>query len=545
MNSLTKCMGVNMNIKYLLNVRYILKPDRAEEFVCLLGELEIEKKTQCESGCLLYKYDSVIRHDNQCVLELHELWQSRQAQTQHMKTEHIAELNKIKDKYVISTEVEEHDVYLPITKSDTMEDGTKSIKQVNGIVTVPGSKSMTNRALLLAALAEGDSVLDGVLFSDDSRYFLSSLQKLGFELDINEQDKIVRIKGLGGKIPKKTGTIDVGSAGTAARFLTAMLALSDGQYVIQCSKQMEKRPMQPLFQALEAMGAEFQYLKNEGFLPVLVKGNGGVCKDVSMDISKSTQFLSALLMVAPVMKDGLAIHITSEKKTGSYIRITMEMLKQFGAEAEFDGETYHIKGNQKMKAGNYTIEPDVSASCYFYAAAALTGGCVTVRNVFRDSLQGDMKFLNVLNMLGCKVSDTDSGIQVQGPLNGSYDGIDVDMNDFSDQTLTLAVLAAYAKTATTIRNVGHIRGQECNRMQAIINELGKCKVHAVEDGDNIIINPGKAEGTLIETYDDHRVAMAFTLLSLRTKNIMIDNPMCCKKTFENYYEVLEELIAGT
>lgn len=531
-----------MDIKYLLDVRYILKPERAKEFLHLLQEMEMEKKSECESGCILYRYDSLTSREGRCMLELHELWQNRQAQAEHMKSEHIAELNKIKDKYVISTEVEQHDVYIPVSECYRVKDENGRIKEVNGVVTVPGSKSMTNRALLLAALSDEESVLNGVLFSDDSRHFLSCLQDLGFELDINENERVVKIKGKGGKIPEKSGSIDVGSAGTAARFLTAMLALSDGEYIINCSGQMEKRPMQPLFQALTAMGAEFEYLKNEGFLPVKVKGNGGVCKDVSMDISKSTQFLSALLMVTPVMENGLTIHITSEKKTGSYIHITMEMLKSFGVEADFDGEAYHIGGRQRIRVGNYTIEPDVSAACYFYAAAALTGGSVTVKHVHKNSLQGDMKFLNVLGMLGCNVTDTDCGMRVDGPLNGVYEGIDIDMNDFSDQALTLAALAVYANTPTTIRNVGHIRGQECNRMQAIINELGKCGLDVVEDGDNIIINPGILNGTLIKTYEDHRVAMSFTLLSLRTKGIMIDNPMCCKKTFENYYEVFEELL---
>lgn len=532
-----------MNIKYLLNVRYILKPERAEDFVRQLNEMGMEEKSEREEGCLRYQYEDIINRDGKCVLTLHELWESRQAQAEHMKSEHIDKLNQIKAEYVISTEVEEHDVYIPLSEYDSAEDDTGRVKGIRGRVTVPGSKSMTNRALLLAALSNEQSEMNGVLFSDDSRHFLACLQDLGFELDINEKDKAVKIKGMGGTIPRKRGSIDVGSAGTAARFLTAMLALSDGEYIIKCSEQMEKRPMRPLFEALTEMGAEFEYLKNEGFLPVKVKGNGGVCKDVSMDISKSTQFLSAMLMVTPVMKNGLTIHITSGKKTGSYIKITMEMLKDFGVRVDFDGKAYHIKGNQMIKVGKYTIEPDVSAACYFYAAAALTGGSIIVSHVFRDSLQGDMKFLNVLEMLGCNITDTDFGVQVDGPLNGTYDGIDIDMNDFSDQALTLAALAAFAKTPTTIRNIGHIRGQECNRMQAITKELGKCGLNVVEDGDNIIIQPGSVKGTLIDTYDDHRVAMAFTLLSLRTKGIMIDNPLCCRKTFENYYDVFEKLLS--
>lgn len=419
------------------------------------------------------------------------------------------------------------------------------MKQISGVVEVPGSKSMTNRALLLAALSEGDALLHGVLFSDDSRHFLSSLLELGFDMDINEEQKTVRIQGTGGAIPKKSGTIDVGSAGTAARFLTAMLALSEGEYVINCSQQMERRPMQALFQALTEMGARFEYLKQDGYLPVKVYGNGGICQDVSMDISKSTQFLSALLMVTPVMESGLAIHISSEKKTGSYIHITMEMLKRFGVVVDFDGSSYHIRGKQKICVGDYTIEPDVSAACYFYAAAAMTGGSVIVKHVHKDSLQGDMKFLDVLDKMGCQVLETEEGIRVDGPANGVYDGIDIDMNDFSDQALTLSAVAAFAKTPTTIRNIGHIRGQECDRMQAIVNELGKCGIRVDEQGDSICIYPGEVKGACIETYEDHRVAMAFTLLSLRTEGIRIDNPMCCRKTFENFYEVFEKLLVDS
>lgn len=415
-------------------------------------------------------------------------------------------------------------------------------KPINGCVRVPGSKSMTNRALLLAALSKEDSHLSGVLFSDDSRHFLMCLQQLGYELIIDEASKTVDIKGTGGVIPNKTGCINVGSAGTAARFLTAMLALSDGEYEIQCSEQMKKRPMQPLFEALTKMGAKFEYLEQEGFLPVRVIGNEGQCKNVTMDISKSTQFLSALLMVAPITKNGLTITITSEKKDGAYIRITRNMMEQFGAKVEFDGENYYVANNQEIKVGDYYIEPDVSAACYFYAIAALMGGTITVKNVFATSMQGDMKFLEVLAQLGCEVIETADGIQVTGPKDGRYQGIDVDMNDFSDQTMTMAVLAAYATSNTRIRHVGHIRLQECNRMAAIVNELNRVGITCVEEEDDLLITPGKVKPGVIETYDDHRVAMAFSLLGLKTDGIIIHNPECCKKTFEDYFEVLTTLL---
>lgn len=418
----------------------------------------------------------------------------------------------------------------------------KQNKPISGVVKVPGSKSMTNRALLLATLSKKDSKLSGVLFSDDSRHFLKCLEQLGFELQIDELNKTVTMQGSGGNIPNKTGTINVGSAGTAARFLTALLALSDGEYVIDCSEQMKKRPMKPLFDALSEMGASFTFLEEEGFLPAKVIGNGGTCKDVTMDISKSTQFLSALLMVAPLTKNGLRIKVTSEKKDGAYIRITRKMMEQFGAQVDFNGEVYEVSGGQEVVVGDYYIEPDVSAACYFYAIAALFGGTITVKNVLYSSMQGDMKFLDVLKKLGCKVEEKEEGICVTGPKDGIYKGIDIDMNDFSDQALTMAALGAYATTPTIIRNVGHIRLQECNRMSAIVNELNRVGVNCVEEGNDLIITPGIVNPATIETYEDHRVAMAFSLLGLKSEGIIIDNPDCCKKTFEEYFEVLDELI---
>ena len=417
-------------------------------------------------------------------------------------------------------------------------------KSLSGTVVVPGSKSMTNRALLLAALSEEEAILQGVLFSDDSRHFLDCLVTLGYKLDINETEKTVKLQGCGRNIPNKFAKINVGSAGTAARFITAMLALSDGGYEIGCSEQMEKRPMEELFKVLTDMGAQFTYLKEEGHLPVRVKGNGGICKDINMDISKSTQFLSAMLMVTPVTDSGICIRITSEKKEGSYIHITMKMLQSFGVDVKFDGECYTVPGKQKLQIGTYYIEPDVSAACYFYGMAALTGGKVIVKNVHSDSMQGDLKFLSVLEKMGCEKTEEQDGIAIQGPQDVKLKGVDINMNDFSDQALTLAALAPFADSETVIRNIGHIRGQECNRMAAIVNELKKCGIGCWEDGDDIHIEPGEIAPAVIETYEDHRVAMAFTLLGLKANGIVISNPMCCKKTFETYYKVLEQFIDG-
>lgn len=407
-------------------------------------------------------------------------------------------------------------------------------------VTVPGSKSMTNRALLMAALSDGKTCLSGILFSDDSRHFLSSLKSLGFEVSFDEKECRAEVVGCGGDIPVKKGTIYVGSAGTAARFLTAMLALSDGEYEITASSQMEKRPMKPLFDALTTMGAEFTYLKEEGFLPVLVKGSAAKISKVELDISKSTQFLSALLMTAPMLKNGLDIHITSEKTDGAYIRITRNMMEEFGCSASYDGHNYHVAPGQAYRAGKYVVEPDVSAACYFYAMAAVTGGSAIVNHVHEGLMQGDMKFLGVLQQMGCDVKDTKDGIMVTGPVNG-LKGIDVDMNDFSDQAMTLAAIAPFASGATHIRNVAHIRLQESDRMAAIIHNLTSLGIRCEEEKDGLVIYPGRCKACEIETYEDHRMAMAFSIPGLLTDGVVIKDPMCCRKTFENYFEILDRI----
>ena len=421
-------------------------------------------------------------------------------------------------------------------------------KKIDWQVTVPGSKSMTNRALLMAALADGKTLLNGVLFSDDSRNFLGSLKSLGFEVAIDEQAKEVAVTGLNGLLPVKSGEIYVGSAGTAARFLTAMLALAEGTFTINASDQMKKRPMKPLFDVLTEMGANITYLENEGFLPIKIQGIGPVSEDdkmfhVKLDISKSTQFLSALMLISPMLKQGLNIAITSERKDGSYIRITRQMMEQFGATAEFDGTNYIIPSGVSYKAGIYQIEPDVSAACYFYAAAALTGGRAIVKNVTWNCMQGDLKFIRLLEQLGCTVRETDCGIEVTGAENGKLQGITVDMKDFSDQTMTLAALAPFAESEIRIENIGHIRLQECDRIHATATELTRLGISCEEEETAITIHPGMPKAGIVQTYDVHRIAMSFALIGLKAEGIEIADPMCCKKTFEEYFDILDKLCA--
>lgn len=421
-------------------------------------------------------------------------------------------------------------------------------KKTDWHVKVPGSKSMTNRALLMAALADGTTRLKGVLFSDDSRNFLGALKSLGFAVDINEQAKEVSVTGLNGLLPVTSGEIYVGSAGTAARFLTAMLALAEGTFTINASEQMKKRPMKPLFDVLTQMGATITYLESEGFLPIKIQGIGKTADTdntcyVKLDISESTQFLSALMLVSPMIKQGLHIEITSERKDGSYIRITRKMMEQFGAGTAFDGSCYIMPRDISYKAGTYQIEPDVSAACYFYAAAALTGGRAVVENVTWNCMQGDLKFIKLLEELGCTVQDTDAGIEVTGAGNGKIKGITVDMKDFSDQTMTLAALAPFAESAVRIENIGHIRLQECDRIHAVATELTRLGIQCKEEETAITIYPGMPKAGIVQTYDDHRIAMSFALIGLKAEGIKIADPMCCKKTFEEYFDILDKLCA--
>lgn len=417
---------------------------------------------------------------------------------------------------------------------------------IDWVVEVPGSKSMTNRALLMAALADGTSTLRGVLFSDDSRKFLGSLQSLGFQVEIDETAKVVTVEGLNGKIPVREGEIYVGSAGTAARFLTAMLAMAEGTFIVNASEQMKKRPMKPLFEVLESMGAEITCLERQDFLPVRIRGIGGrlpaheMCQ-VKLDISESTQFLSALMLVSPMVKQGLRITITSERKDGAYIRITRKMMEQLGAKVAFDGVNYTMPRGTAYQSGCCQIEPDVSAACYFYAAAALTGGRTVVRHVTKECMQGDLKFLELLAQMGCTVSDTPDGIEVRKAADGRLKGVTVDMKDFSDQAMTLAAIAPFADGDVRIENIGHIRLQESDRIHAIVTELVRLGISCEEEPDAVTIHPGTPKPVVVQTYDDHRMAMAFALIGLKADGIEIADPMCCRKTFEDYFKVLDRL----
>ncbi len=434
-----------------------------------------------------------------------------------------------------------------IIKCPNIEKKDRLVKTI-----VPGSKSITNRALLLAAMANGTSVLNGCLTSDDARHFLQCLKNLGFpvsEISDNGLGSNITITGFGGSIPKKKAEIYVGSAGTAARFLAAMLAFSDGEYMVKSSEQMKKRPMQPLIDVLREAGATVNCLEKEGHFPLHIVGakdKSRIPDTFTVNIDKSSQFLSAMLIAVGTLEKKSEIRVIGNHGL-SYVDLTAEMMKDFGVVVNrmvIDGQIhYQFSGQEKYQALYYNVEPDMSAAAYFYAMAAVLGTKVAVEGVTSHMLQGDIAFLDLLEKMGCTVQESDKNIIVTGPEDGKLKGgFTIDMSAFSDQALTLAAIAPFADAPITITGIAHIRLQECDRIKAIVNNLETLGIKTKEEKDQVTIYPDTPSGGEVETYEDHRVAMSFALTGLRVDGVVIKNPACCKKTFAEYFEVLEKTL---
>lgn len=451
-------------------------------------------------------------------------------------------------------------------------------------IKVPGSKSITNRALLLATLASGTSTLRGALFSDDSRHFLKCIQDLGFDAEADEANRTITVKGLGGAVPLAEASQYVGSAGTAARFLTAYLGVSNGVYHMDASEQMRKRPMAPLLDSLKELGCEVIYDETDikgqlperntlqgqlpegsglqGHFPFTLKSHGFHKDRISINIDTSSQFLSALLIASCLSKEDFTVYLEGTHGM-AYIEMTQKMMEQFGVSVTplfyCTGNSenhdccgcvnstrpmgYRIASGQTYRALDYQIEPDVSAACYFYAMSPLLNLPVRVDGVHFDSLQGDVQFIKILEQAGCTALDTPEGILVNPPADGVFHGVTADMSACSDQAITLAAIAPFADSPTTITGIGHIRYQESDRIAAICSELGKMGIVCEAAEDRITIHPGIPSPATVETYDDHRMAMGFALTGLRADGIVISNPACCKKTFEDYFEALDGAVA--
>lgn len=410
----------------------------------------------------------------------------------------------------------------------------------NATVEVPGSKSFTNRALLVASLAHGDSTLTGALFSDDTHYMCNALRKLGIHITENREQATFHVAGNGGNIPTQGADLYVGNSGTTTRSIISYVSLGHGKFVIDGDEPMrQSRPMSDLLEALMQLGVDARSQFDNGHLPVIVQADGLEGGKTKLDTSKSSQFLTSLMLTAPYAKKGIEIEVVGDLKT-AYIDITLAVMAAFDAQViHKDYQHFHIAGGQQYQPRAYRIEPDASSASYFFAAAALTGGCITVKHLSTCSAQGDVQFVRVLEQMGCQVSVSNLGITVRGP--HQLKGIDVDMKTISDTALTLAAIAPFADSKVTIRNIEHTRWQETDRIHAMVTELRKLGVPVVEHRNGLEISPAPITPAAIDTYSDHRVAMAFSLVGLKVPGIRINDPDCVSKTFPNYFEVLQEL----
>jgi 3-phosphoshikimate 1-carboxyvinyltransferase len=407
-------------------------------------------------------------------------------------------------------------------------------------VSVPGSKSITNRALVLAALT-GRCLLTGALRSEDTEVMVDCLDRLGFSIDADwDANTIAVISPRTGRlIPAREADLNVANSGTTMRFLTAMVALGHGRYRLDGVPRMRERPIRDLLDALERAGVRARSEADNGCPPVVVDADGfkGGAMTVKGDVS--SQFLSGLLMAAPFAESNVEIRVDGMLVSIPYVSMTLAMLEQFGLEASHESyQIFRVLGRQTGGVGEYAIEPDASAASYFFAAAAITGGRVSVRGLSKASMQGDVRFADVLGQMGCRVEWNDDAIVVTG---GPLRGIDVDMNDISDTVMTLAAVACFAEGPTTIRNVGHIRHKETDRLAALATELRRLGVTVEETESSLIVMPSPPRGATVETYNDHRMAMSLALIGLRVPGVVIDNPGCVSKTYPRYFEDLEAL----
>ncbi len=411
-----------------------------------------------------------------------------------------------------------------------------------GSVEVPGSKSITNRALLLAAFASGVSELHGVLFSDDTEHCIGALKSLGIPVDVYRDEFRVVIHGCNDTLPSAS-SVYVGSGGTTARFLSAMVTAIPGVREFSASEQMSKRPMGELLNSLTSGGAQVHCHKADGHFPFTLISPSKMATHYEIDGSRSSQFLSALLMMGAVAKDEVSIEVKGELIAKSYVDITIKMLHSFGVSVVNQGyKRFFIPSGSTLQGCPYQIEPDISGASYFFALPAVLGGQIEVKHVHRDSMQGDIAFLEVLEQMGCSIEEKNTGITVIGPQFGMLQGVSVHMNDFSDQTLTLGAIAPFGNGITEISGVGHIRYQESDRLSALSTELHRMGVPNDVTSEGIVIEPHEIGNAEIETYEDHRMAMAFTLPGLYQGSIGIRNPNCCDKTFPNYFEIIDQLV---
>jgi 3-phosphoshikimate 1-carboxyvinyltransferase len=416
-------------------------------------------------------------------------------------------------------------------------------RPADAAVRVPGSKSITNRALVLAALSAADSgfecQLRGVLQSEDTEVMVDALRALGFTVEADWAAELLAVGNPGDRvIPAASAELFVANSGTTMRFLTAVVSLGRGRYRLDGVPRMRERPIADLLDALRQLGVDAKS-ESGGGPPVVVESSGLRGGTVRIKGDISSQFLSGLLMAAPFADGEVRIEVEGELVSRPYVAMTVAMLRQWSLAVEAEGgRRFRVPGRQKTGLAAYYVEPDASAASYFWAAAAVSGGRVRVDGLSARGLQGDVRFVDVLERMGCQVARGESGITVRG---GKLRGVDVDMNDISDTVMTLGAVACFAEGPTTVRNVAHVRHKETDRLAALAAELRRLGAGVDEFADGLTITPGPPRGAEVETYDDHRMAMSLALVGLRVPGVVVKNPACVAKTYPGFFTDLDRL----
>ena len=411
---------------------------------------------------------------------------------------------------------------------------------VRGTVRPPGSKSYTNRALTVAALAEGTSTITNALDADDTRYMAQALPRLGINVETRFEERRVTVHGRGGRIPAGEADLYVGNAGTAMRFLTALVSLGHGRYRLDGSPRMRERPIGDLLRALEHLGVSARGESSGGECPpVVVEATGLGGGEVNLPGSVSSQYLSALLMVAPCAREPLTIQVEGELVSEGYVDMTLAVMAAFGIEAEREGYArFTVPVGRPYQATDYQVEVDASSASYFFAAAAITGGTVRVAGIDMSSLQRDLQLVDVLEAMGCRVGRGERFVEVTGD---DLHGVTCDMNAMSDMVPTLAAVAGFAQGRTQITNVAHLRYKETDRLRAVATELRRLGGQVQESDDGLLVEPGGLHGATVETYGDHRMAMSMSLVGLRVPGVRIADPGCVAKTYPDFFEDLKSI----
>ncbi|MGH7840316.1 MAG: 3-phosphoshikimate 1-carboxyvinyltransferase [Candidatus Binataceae bacterium] len=407
-------------------------------------------------------------------------------------------------------------------------------------ITPPGSKSITNRAMILAALADGSSVIERALLSDDTARMAAALAALGFTVETDEARRRITVTGRGGRIPAIAAELDAGNAGTAMRFLAGLVTLGRGRYQLDGSARMRERPIAALLAALRALGVAATSVHRDDRPPIVIDMTGAhfAGGEATIDASLSSQFVSALLMPAPLWRRGLRLTVRGETAR-PFIAMTTSLMARWGVHSTMTGDLIVVDGGQQYQPREFSVEPDATAASYFAAAAAVAGGSVSLRGLDRDSLQGDSGFFAILERMGARVTRRGDAIEVTGA--GELRGVDVAMNAMPDVVPTLAAIAPLASSPSRIRGVGFIRHHESDRLRAIATELRRLGAAVEEFDDGLGIAPSTLQPATIETYDDHRIAMAFAIVGLKVAGVRIRNPGCVAKTYPDFFRDLAAL----